>query len=497
MLSSEPVKPTRLPFLPLLGVVAAYSALSFQSADGGEQSWRYYRFTTDQTRGLTFVQLSEIEIRYQGNALPGATATNPGGDNPLNEQPANAVDGNTATKWLDRNTLPIILDFGAPTLADSYSFATANDAPERDPISWTLEGSNDQTTWELIDSQVSYDTTGDRFTFEQDFLFCPDVLLPNIVNFGVPEQIVTNGSVTDLAFDILDATSATINLGVGAVTPPTGSISVDPVDSADTTYTLTATNPDGEDVATATVRSVIPTSQTYQFVRFTPIRLREELPGWGNANSIQISEFDFFNNDVEVVPVGGSNPGGNSPSAEQVGNLIDGNNFNKWLNFNKFNPVIFDFGAPVTIDSYRWTTGNDFPDRDPVAWLLEGSDDQTNWTTIDSIDTLLGDPDTQFNFFSTLERQVNTQVIPLPLLSGVPQVDVEVESFSADLVAGTATLTFTSTAGTNYLVSGSATGENFGLLRAEITGQAETTTVTVNLPVPTPASYLLRVEVDE
>jgi hypothetical protein len=273
--------------LPLLVAAAVTSSvLTFQTAAGGEQSWRYYRFTTDQTRGLTFVQLSEIEIRFEGNALPVTTVTNPGGNNPGAEGPGNVADGNTATKWLDFNTQPIILDFGAPTLADSYSFATANDAPERDPISWTLSGSNDLTTWEVIDSQVSYDTIGTRFTFEQDFLFCPPVVPPNIVSFGVPEQIVTDGSSTELAFDIQDATNATIDLGVGAVTPPTGSVSVIPASSADTTYTLTASNADGEDTATATVRSVIPTTQTFQFVRFTPIRLREELPGWGEANSI-------------------------------------------------------------------------------------------------------------------------------------------------------------------------------------------------------------------
>jgi hypothetical protein len=188
-----------------------------------------------------------------------------------------------------------------------------------------------------------------------------------------------------------------------------------------------------------------------------------------------------------------TNPGGNTPAAEGVGNLIDGNYLNKWLNFNKLNPVIFDFGSPVTIDSYRWTTANDFPDRDPVAWLLEGSDDETNWVTIDRIDTILGDLGTQFNFFSTLERQLNTQTIPLPLLSGAPPTEVTIEDLSVDLGAGTATLTFTSTSGTSYQVSGSETGQDFGIIESSIIGQGGTTTTTVDLPIPVPSAYLLRV----
>ena len=37
---------------------------------------------------------------------------------------------------------------------------SANDAPERDPKSWVVEGSNDGQTWAPIDSQTNQSFTG-------------------------------------------------------------------------------------------------------------------------------------------------------------------------------------------------------------------------------------------------------------------------------------------------------------------------------------------------
>ena len=39
---------------------------------------------------------------------------------------------------------------------------------------------------------------------------------------------------------------------------------------------------------------------------------------------------------------------------------------------------------PVSISSYQLITGNDAIERDPVEWRLYGSNDNTNWTLIDS-----------------------------------------------------------------------------------------------------------------
>jgi hypothetical protein len=42
----------------------------------------------------------------------------------------------------------------------AYTIASANDAPERDPLSWTLQGSTNGTTWTTIDTRTNEDFPG-------------------------------------------------------------------------------------------------------------------------------------------------------------------------------------------------------------------------------------------------------------------------------------------------------------------------------------------------
>ena len=64
-----------------------------------------------------------------------------------------AFDNTTATKWLtypDANGATGWIQFQFPNgqafTIGRYSIASANDAPERDPQDWTLDGSNDGAT---------------------------------------------------------------------------------------------------------------------------------------------------------------------------------------------------------------------------------------------------------------------------------------------------------------------------------------------------------------
>ena len=41
-----------------------------------------------------------------------------------------------------------------------------------------------------------------------------------------------------------------------------------------------------------------------------------------------------------------------------------------------------DFGSRRTVDGFRYITGADVSGRDPVQWVLEGSNDSSTWTTI-------------------------------------------------------------------------------------------------------------------
>ncbi len=69
---------------------------------------------------------------------------------------AKAFDNKTTTKWLD-NVGPtwVRVSFSTPRSLESYSITSANDYPSRDPYNWTLSGSNDGTTWTVIETRTA------------------------------------------------------------------------------------------------------------------------------------------------------------------------------------------------------------------------------------------------------------------------------------------------------------------------------------------------------
>ena len=113
-------------------------------------------------------------------------------------------------------------------------------------------------------------------------------------------------------------------------------------------------------------------------------------PSAGGA--VQVAEFNFITSGVTESWAGVSVTarGENAASSEDISKLIDGFTSTKWLDFsNSGTPITwvkFDFGAgnAKAFNGYKWYTANDEDSRDPVSWTLQGSNDGTNWTTLDS-----------------------------------------------------------------------------------------------------------------
>jgi hypothetical protein len=78
-------------------------------------------------------------------------------DNPETEMPEQAFDGQQNTKWLTfHNTGWLQIQFAngkAPT-AEHYSITSGDDAPERDPKDWLIEGSGDGIHYTVLDSRT-------------------------------------------------------------------------------------------------------------------------------------------------------------------------------------------------------------------------------------------------------------------------------------------------------------------------------------------------------
>lgn len=85
-----------------------------------------------------------------------------------------------------------------------------------------------------------------------------------------------------------------------------------------------------------------------------------------------------------------------TPSADNVGNaneraikLFDNVNSKFLVNFNDIGKnwnIVMEFSEAHRMKFYCIGNGNDAPNRDPKTWKIEGSNDNTNWTLVDSRD---------------------------------------------------------------------------------------------------------------
>jgi hypothetical protein len=393
-------------------------------------------------------EIAPPAVGQNGTAVDTVPVTVTGGSRLITDaQGAPAiVDGATATKWLSFITNNggedrfLYFDFTAPVTIDTYNFATGADTatfPSRNPVDWQIWGRNaPEDAWILIDRVLGFPADPRNEVFQQEFPLTGEAApLVNsyALSFG-SFPIVRDGDAVGLEWDTFDVArdaypeSLSITPAIGGaplegtdmrmVTPPAGS---------DTDFTLTATNGSRSTSRQLTVRSVAGGSASHRFFRFTPVATR---PG---ANGHQLAEISFFNGGTElnliatnaaVPPAAGStgtadnlvnvivtNPGGTQAANAPL--LVDGLSNTKLFDA-KANPVIFEFEQAVAIDSYRFTTANDFEARDPVRWTLEGSDDGITWALVDNV--------TAFAYPTPTGRFQQSQVFPLPGASLDPDV---------------------------------------------------------------------------
>jgi predicted alpha-1,2-mannosidase len=75
--------------------------------------------------------------------------------------------------------------------------------------------------------------------------------------------------------------------------------------------------------------------------------------------------------------------GENAPN-ESAAKAADEDSSTKWLTFASTGWLQYRLSGDVTVKKYALTSANDFPDRDPKDFALQGSADGSNWTTVDT-----------------------------------------------------------------------------------------------------------------
>jgi len=124
-------------------------------------AYSQYRLNLTNNSG-TILQLSEwelfgvVEVKDITN-LPGVV-TSQYSDSPGAEGISNVIDNSSATKFLTfHNSSWIQFQHGDPSVVSKYTLTSANDAEDRDPLSWTFQGSNDGTAWTTLDTRTNED----------------------------------------------------------------------------------------------------------------------------------------------------------------------------------------------------------------------------------------------------------------------------------------------------------------------------------------------------
>lgn len=213
------------------------------------QAWRYWRFTPTARRGggSTTTQFSELHMTCAGRRTVSTGQSGPAGTG------AEGVD--QADDWAVLSKLvggtpadcAVTLDLGSSLACDGYEWFTANDATDRDPVSWTLEGSDDNSTWTTVDTQTSVTITTSRLA---------SAFSGSITASGVSGTVaVTLGATTSAASGSPVAAGSTAAT-LGAVTSTASGTPVVSSSTAQTLGTLTSAAA-GSPIVTGTVAATL------------------------------------------------------------------------------------------------------------------------------------------------------------------------------------------------------------------------------------------------
>jgi len=73
-----------------------------------------------------------------------------------------------------------------------------------------------------------------------------------------------------------------------------------------------------------------------------------------------------------------------SPASETIDKLIDNSSSSKYLTGHSQIWIQFNVSGKAAVKEYTITSANDSPERDPLNWVLKGSNDELTWDTMDT-----------------------------------------------------------------------------------------------------------------
>ncbi len=339
---------------------------------------------------LTCQNVSSQDIMSAGGTI---TVSHENEDN-ANENSSKLVDNDFTNKYLifgfgDKK--PIWFKWSATTasVAGIYSLTSGNDAPNRDPKNWKLEASNNDTDWTLLDERT-------------DEVFSQRLMTRT---FSMPDNATAYRfyrlTVTENSGDGLFQLSEWRLLSPATPEPPTDLVAIAPsgteialtwkdASSAETGFTIEVST-DGteftvvgevESNATGYTHSGLSIATKYYY----RVSAKNDFGSSNFSNVAEATTLDFEEPLVDLTNNGGvlSVQEENNNANENSSKIIDNDantkyllgKGNLWIQYNSTDKGI--------LTKYTITSANDAPERDPKDWVLEGSNNGSDWTTLDT-----------------------------------------------------------------------------------------------------------------
>lgn len=345
-------------------------------------------FTVAALRGFS------QDITATGGTLTVRVENGGGSDAP--EGSNKVIDNDINTKFLsdfpDDNLQWIQFQLNTPAVVGIYTLTTGNDAPERDPKDWTLEGSPNGTDWTVLDTRANR-PLGGRFNttaFE----------IENSIAYAYYRLYITalNGSGTFQLGEwrLLEAKAPEAPANLSAVSSAGNEIFLTWEDNSmvEKGFQLERSldNITFQKIAdfNTNVTSYYDNDLSQGTTYYYRIRSYNSFGTSDFTPVVEVTTLDYSGAFIDITDDGGTLTVSkeNDNENENFPKFIDNDINTKFLV--GFTPTLWTqyesesaFSTHL-VTKYSITSANDAPSRDPKDWTFEGSNDGLNWVILDT-----------------------------------------------------------------------------------------------------------------
>ncbi len=335
---------------------------------------------------ITFDFIGAKDITDNGGIT---TAQYPILDADPNTDPKYLTDNNTSTKYyrMDRSKLYWVqYESTQEALLEKYVLVTADNNPQYDPKSWTLEGSSDGEDWNVIDirSNVVFAGRTTAYTFKLE----NNTQAYRYYRLNITE--LNGGAAFQLAeWEMYGFTSPEAPTGLTVKWNMLGMANLNWTDNAfnEIGYEVERSENgiDFDRIAELPLDYTAYVDYTAEFSKTYYYRVRSKnaqlASNWSNVVSIYTT-FDITNNNGVAT----AQYAATSDPASDPANLIDNNPASKYFRMERGATsywVQYQSPEKTMLTGYAIVSAADLPQNDPKAWILSGSLDGEQWTDLD------------------------------------------------------------------------------------------------------------------